>query len=253
MKQTFLGHKRPLLMAMVAAKTPDSVIPIIRNSIYDGAESFGVGLEALDEQYKTEEEYRRLFDYAEGRPIYATNYRIHTNSGKSDDELAEGLLLAGKAGAALCDVMGDLYAPSPLELTYQPQAVDKQKRLIEKIHSMGGEVLISSHTKKFLEAEKVLEILLEQEARGADIAKIVTRADSEEELQQNMETMLLLKRELRIPFLFLSNGRYCKLQRTLGSLYCAPFLLCVRQYGAFTSFEQPILGAVKKIVENIEW
>ncbi len=253
MKQTFSGHRRPLIMAMIAAEEPGSAIPIIRNSIYSGAESFGIELEAMDGRYKTEENYRWLFDCAEERPIYVTNYRTKKNSGKRDDELAEGLLLARKAGATLCDVMGDLYDPAPLELTYQPQAVDRQKRLIEKIHAMGGEVLISSHTKKFLEAEKVLEMLLEQEARGADVAKIVTRADSEEELQQNMETMLLLKRKLRIPFIFLSNGRYCKLQRTLGSLYCAPFLLCVPQYTALSSQEQPLLGAVQRIVSNIEW
>ena len=48
-------------------------------------------------------------------------------------------------------------------------AIDKQMRLIDKIHQMGKEALMSSHVLKFASAATVLEIAYEQQRRGADI------------------------------------------------------------------------------------
>lgn len=85
--------------------------------------------------------------------------------------------------------------------------VIKQKRLIDKIHGMGKEVLISSHIYKFTEAEKVLEIAYAHQSRGADIVKIVTGAGNEEKIE-NLRITNLLKKELDVPFLFLSAGTH---------------------------------------------
>ncbi len=45
---------------------------------------------------------------------------------------------------------------------------------------MGAEVLMSSHTFKFMKTDEVLRIVTAQQERGADVAKIVTAANSEE-------------------------------------------------------------------------
>ena len=45
---------------------------------------------------------------------------------------------------------------------------------------------MSSHVLKFIKTDEVLEIAREQRRRGADIAKIVTAADTESELLENL-------------------------------------------------------------------
>ncbi|MBO5653668.1 MAG: type I 3-dehydroquinate dehydratase, partial [Clostridia bacterium] len=60
-----------------------------------------------------------------------------------------------------------------LELSMKQDAIDKQMRLIEQLHKMGKEAIMSSHVLKFTPAETVLEIALEQQRRGVDVVKIV--------------------------------------------------------------------------------
>ena len=87
-----------------------------------------------------------------------------------------------------------------------PAAIEKQKKLIETIHEKGAKVLMSSHVFTFTPAERVLEIALEHQRRGADICKIVTGADTMEEQIENLRIIRLLKHVLTIPFLFLCGG-----------------------------------------------
>lgn len=253
MKPTFLGHNKPLLTVMIQAIDPDYCISTVRNSIYDGADAFGFQICKMKPQYRTVENYRKIFSYMEDKPIYITNYRDAYSKDFTDDERAEELITALKCGATLCDIMGDLYDPSPLEMTKKPEAIDRQKKLIDKIHTMGGEVIISSHIHQYLPPEQVLEIAKKQEERGCDIVKIVTRADSEEELLENLKAITLMKKELKVPFLFLANGRYCKIQRTIGPMFGCVMFLCVQQYDRFSSREQPLLRATREVLNNFDW
>lgn len=253
MKPTFLGHNRPLLTAMLQVETPEVAIAQIRNAVYDGADAFGFQIEKLKPEFRNEETYKTVFSYMEDRPIYITNYRHSHNVNLTDDERADGLMLALKSGATLCDVMGDFYSPSPLELTRNAAAIEKQKKLIETIHQRKGEVLMSSHVLKFLKAEDVLSIAKEHEARGADISKIVTASNTEEEMLENLTATALLKKELKIPFLFLSVGRHCKMHRMIGPMLGSVMYLCVQAHDALSTKEQPVLKSVKSVVDNFDW
>lgn len=112
----------------------------------------------------------------------------------------------------MVDVPGDLFAPDPFELTRDARAIERQRRTIDEFHALGVEVVMSSHVCKFLPEAEVVELALEHQRRGADIAKFVTYSGSEAELDANFQTIRALKREPRVPFLFLSNGPYCKKQ-----------------------------------------
>lgn len=88
----------------------------------------------------------------------------------------------------------------------------------DRVHAKGAEVLMFSHAPgDFLSGEEILEHLSDFVSRGADIPKIVVRADSEGELIEAFRTSALLKRELSAPFVHLCVGRYARLQR-----YVAP-------------------------------
>ena len=239
MKKSFLRYDRPLLTCMVQAHTPDRVRELMAASIPEGAEAFGMQVCQLLPEYRTTDVYRDLF--SSSLPTYVTNYRGHaSNEGKTDDELAEGLLEIAECGATLVDVMGDLFDPCVGELTTNEDAVEKQKSLIAALHERGAEVLMSSHVMKFTPAEEVLKIALAHKERGADIAKIVVGAETVEEEIENMRIIRLLKEKLGIPFLFLCGGE-CHILRRIGGTLGNSMTLCVHEYDALATPVQPLL------------
>ena len=253
MKPTFLGHDRPLLTVMIQQPDPELCICTMRNAISEGADAFGIQLCNFPPEHRTEETYRDIFRYAEDLPIYVTNYRTKYSAALTDEERAEDLLLALKAGATLCDVMGDFFGPAPLEISRDAKVIDRQKQLIERIHRLGGEVLMSSHTGCYLPPEQVMEIAKAQEERGADIVKIVTMANSDEEVIENLRASVMMKQELKVPFLFLAGGSHCKLQRAVGPMFGSVMYLCVQQYTPRDTREQPLLRAVRAVRDNMDW
>lgn len=231
---------------MVQADNPDRIKELISRS--EGAEAFGMQFCRMKPEYRTRETYRELFELAAPLPTYVTNYRYGYNEGKSDDALAEGILELADCGATLCDVMGDLFDKQDDELARDEGAIEKQMKLIDKLHAKGAEVLMSSHVFKFTPAERVLEIALEHKKRGADIAKIVTGASSMEDQLENLRIVHLLKKELGIPFLFLANGESRILRRVGGTLgNCTT--LCVVEYDELATKTQPLLCEMKTLRE----
>ena len=251
MKPTFLNHEKPLFTVMIQTETPENAIRTIHRAIPEGADAFGLQTCKLLAQYRNEETYRRIFAEMEGKPSYVTNYRYAANEKATDDEIADGMLLAAKAGGTLIDVMGDLYCRHPDELTDDPAAVDRQKRLIDRLHETGAEVLMSSHVLRFTPAERVLEIAQAQVERGADVVKIVTGADSMEDQIENLRIVTMLKRELKKPFLYLSSGE-CSILRRIGPMIGCCMWLCVHEHDAMSTPVQPTLKYLKSIVDNFE-
>lgn len=252
MKKTFLNHERPLLTVMLECETPELAIGRIRNANALGADAYGLQIESLKPEYHNAETYKRIFAEMGGRPCYTTYYRSHYNVGKSDEELAQGMITLAESGATLVDVMGDLFCKHPEELTDNEDAIKKQMELIDKIHSLGGEVLMSSHVFKYIPADRVMEIAFEQKRRGADVIKIVTGAGDMEQQIENLRITDLLKRELGAPFLFLSGG-YCSLHRRLGMKLGCCMCLCVYEHDAFSTPMQPLLSIAKKIRDDIDF
>ena len=252
-KPTFLHQNKPLITCMVQSPTPEEAISAVRNAAGDGADAFGLQICRLQSEYRTEEHLKRIFRPMGNRPIYVTNYRYGYNEGKSDEELAEGLLFALRCGANLIDVMGDLYCKDPRELTCDPAAVEKQKRLIDEIHERGGEVLISSHLFRYAPAEEVLEIALAQQERGADVVKIVCAADSEEQELEALRIITLLRQALRVPFLFLVGGSHCRLVRHIGPMLGCCMWLTVPAHDALSTKVQPVCRAIRAIADNFDY
>ena len=251
-KPTFLTYEKPLLTCMVQATTPERIKELVTLSIPEGAEAFGMQFCRMQEEYRTPEVYRDLFAFASPYPVYVTNYRKHgSNIGKNDEILAAELLELAACGATLCDVMGDYFDPCVGEFTMDEKAVQKQMALIQGLHKRGAEVLMSSHILKFTPAERVLEVALEQQRRGADICKIVTAASTMEEQIENLRITELLKQHLQIPFLFLSGGENY-IARRLGGTLGNCMTLCVHEYDALATKSQPLLKDMKQIRQLME-
>ena len=250
MNKSFLNNPNPMLTVMLQCETPEIAISRIRNGNCLGADAYGLQVESLNPEHHNPDTYKRIFAEGKGRPFYVTNYRKGVNKGKSDDELSQGLITLAESGATLCDVMGDMFCEHPEELTDDADAIKKQQELIQKLHSLGAEVLMSSHILKFTPAERVLEVALEQKRRGADIIKIVTGAENMEHQLENLRITNLLKKELGAPFLFLSGGE-CSLHRRLGIHLGCCMCLCVYEHDHLSTPSQPLLSEMKLIQNNL--
>ena len=250
MKYDFLNFEKATLSVMVQANNPTRIKELMDKAIPAGAEAFGIQFEQMLPEYRTPEVYRDLFSYAEGRPSYVTNYRDKQNAGKSDEELGDELVELAECGAELCDIMGDYFDRQPDEVAVDENAINKQIELINKIHQKGAKVLMSSNVMKYTPAERVLEIALEHQRRGADISKIVVGADNREQELENLKIINMLKEKLDIPFLFLSSGE-CRILRRIGGEIGSCMYLCVYEHDALATPQQPLLKKLKQIRDNM--
>ncbi len=248
MKKSFLNQEKPLLAVLFTPSDKANALDIVEKSLADGAEAFCIQIEGLPPDERNTAVYQEIFA-AMDRPVYVTNYRHHSNEGKSDEEIAAGLVELAKCGATVCDVMGDMFDPTPGEMTENPEAVEKQKAFIRQLKEAGAEVLMSSHVCKFISAEEVLRIALNQQERGADIVKIVTGAETQEEQLENLRITNILKKELKVPFLFLSGG-VCDAHRRIGPMLGCCMYLCSLDDSVEPKPVQPMLKKAKQIRDN---
>ncbi len=247
----FLKVGRPTFTMMIQAREKSRVTELMEKGKNGGADAFGLQLEQLLPQYRTEKHLREMISAAEGKPVYVTDYRTMLNTGMSDDELTAELLRAASCGAALIDIMGDMYAPTPLQLTDDHVAAERQKTLIRNIHDLGAGVLMSSHTSCFCPEDTVLSMIRKQRSRGADICKVVTSADTRDELYENFRISERLAR-LPYPSLFLCNGRFCRRHRLFAPFLADGIFLCVAEQDDLSTRSQPLLSDARLLWQKIQ-
>ncbi|MCI8388317.1 MAG: type I 3-dehydroquinate dehydratase [Clostridiales bacterium] len=252
-KPTFLHQNCPLITCMIQADDPNTAINTVRNAIADGCDAFGFQLEVMPREYRGEDKIKSIFHEMGPRPIYVTSYRNNKSEGLSDDELVDSLVYLINCGATLADVMSDFYCPEQTQFTTNAIAVEKQKAAVSRIHEVGGEVLMSAHTGRFMTADEVLRIATGQQERGADISKIVTVANSEEEEFENLRTCERLKHELDIPYIFLCGGSHNKLLRQIGPFLGACMWLTVQQHDNWSTKAQPVCRAIRAIKDSFDY
>lgn len=236
----FDRSSKPVLTAMVTAASVRDAAGIMRTAAAEGAEAFYLQLDTLPRAERNEELLRPLFAAAEGKPVIVTAYRFFDAS-LSEEESAELLLLGLKCGASVCDMTGDLFAPVPEQLTFDENAVRRQKELIGRIHDLGGKVLISTHLPRFFPHDVALAFAREQEKRGADIVKIVSKCNTEKELLEDLAIASDLKQAIEKPYLFLGNGAFSRILRLTGPSLGECMYLTVAHHTPLDFAEQPRL------------
>ncbi len=253
MKRKRFPLERPPLFAAIFCD--DSVERLSRQSKaawYAGADAVCVELRNLPREDRAPEKLRALMD-ASPLPTMACLYRTDIIDKGDDDARTKTLLAALDAGAACIDVMGDLFDPSPREWTRQPAAIAKQKRLIRTIHDAGAQAIVSSHPLVPLPPAEVLAQLKDFAKRGADIVKLVQKADTEEEFLDALRATFLCRRELKTPFVHLVSGTFGDLHRFLApSLGVALTFATLDPRGAFP-MPQPPLANMRGVFENLRF
>ncbi len=252
MKPSFVNSERPLITVMIKqTQNPENCIAEIGRARKSGAEAFGIQMESLPREYHTPETVCKIFDLMKDRPLYVTNYKLSRNADMSYEEVTDELVNFAGYGATLCDITGDTFCKHPEELTDDKAAVKKQMEVIERLHKQGAEVVMSSHVNKFISAERVFEIAAEHQRRGADISKIVTAGNSMEEQVENLRITEELKRQIKIPYLYLSGGTHCRIHRRIGILLGCCMSLCVCDDAPLNP--QPFMSDQLNIRDNMKF
>lgn len=125
MGNSFLTGDGPLKTVMIQVRTTKEALAEIQSGLSQGANAFGLQVECLLGQERTEANLKKIFAAGAGKPFYVTDYCLDQNEGKSYDEIAEELLFLARMGAALIDIPGDFYCKDPDQLTYDENAVKK--------------------------------------------------------------------------------------------------------------------------------
>ena len=251
-RKRFPLERAPLFTAIFCDNSVAALSQQAKAAHWAGADAVCVELKNLPREDRPPERLRALMD-ASPLPTMCALYRNDILDGADDDARVKTLLTALDAGAACIDVMGDLYDPSPREWSRKPSAVAKQKRLIRKIHDAGAQAILSSHPLCFLPPEEVLAQLKDLAKRGADIVKLVQKADTEEEFLAALRATMLCRRELKTPFVHLVSGAFGSLHRMIApSLGVVLTFATLDQRGAFP-MPQPPLANFKGVFENLRF
>lgn len=269
MKQKLSQLPAPALAGVVRERNVQSAVAEIRNCMYDGATMIDLHMSCL-ESCDTES-LKRIIKPSK-LPVLALNYNNTyewTDAGFTEEERVKSFLRAVEVGAAGIDMQGytfdlpskkefcgeDKYSftkGNPKEVVTDGNIISKQCELIERVHSMGAEVLLSCHPGIPMNCEQVVELALFLEARNPDIIKIVTRADSEDDLAESIRAMLLLKKEVKVPVSYHASGNAGMLSRIINPLIGGQIAFCVDRYQGGSTMEQIHLRTAATIVKNLK-
>ena len=259
----------PAIAGVVREKTKISAIAEIKNCMYDGADMIDLHLSCL-ENYD-ENTIKEIVNSSK-LPILALNYNNTynwQNAGLTEEERTESFLIAAKAGAAGIDMQGytfhaqskekfcgeDKYSftkNNPKEVVTNNGIIAKQCEFIEKIHKFGAEVLLSCHPGIVMNTDAVVELALFLEKRNPDIIKIVTSATNEDKMLESIKTMLVLKREVKTPVSYHTNGKFGALSRIINPALGGQIAFCVDRFTENSTMEQLHLKTAKTVIDNIK-
>lgn len=243
---SFLLKNRPTVVGMLRSNTTEELLKEISLVLHEDADAVGFQIETLIPEERCAKNYRRIIAAMGNKPAYVTHYVRCNPLDLDDEQLMKELFTAAECGAKLIDIRCDLFDRQPDEYSTDQRAIEKQKEVIDRLHDMGADVLMSAHLLKFAPCEKVVEIALSQQARGVDIVKIVTDANSEEELCENLKVSVILKETLDVPSLFLCNGTHCKKHRMLGPVLGSCMFLAVEDSN--TGLNQPTISKAREML-----
>ncbi len=249
MKKSFAYGKSPMIVAVIKERTPRDVICKIREAEFAGARGFDLHIPYLNKEFQNIEALKTVMQSTD-RPILALNY---DTVNFTDEERMESLVMAVSAGAAAADMQGytfdreakdafvdDAHIPEgmeflkekrPKEVALKPEVIKKQKEFIDKIHSLGGEVLASVHFGTVLTKEELEKIAKFARSKGADTVKMVAVCTDKYQVPAAIEATVYLKDNLDFPFSYHMNGLHGILTRKLCPLFGSHVVFCNVDYG----------------------
>lgn len=279
----FTELSRPFIIGVITDGDVDSCIRTIKLGEYDGADGFQLELQGFKEFPPTKEQMKDII-CSTNKPVWTTNRRpkkgvpVHPNRLVSEDKRMQLQLDALGAGAACIDMELDTFdhwvlwdesrrksewpmlkdipvdpKDFPQECCFQGAAIEKQRKIIDRVHEVGGEVLMSCHVRVRTTQAGSLRIGREMEARGADIAKIVVWNDDFYDLCDTLRDNVYLKEKMEIPFKLMSQGEPSKLGRAIFAMFGSAWAFCLHDLSPGGFHYRPLISTVKYIMQHVDW
>ena len=259
--------KSPALAGVVREKNAPSAIAEIKNCLYHGADMIDLHVSCLEDN--SQDTLRTIID-STTLPILALNYNLDNNLGNlglCEEDRVESLKLAVEAGAAGIDMQGytfdaksktefcgeDKYSftsVKPIEVVTDAEVISKQCELIEWVHSKGAEVLLSCHPNRVMNCEQIVDLALFLEKRNPDIIKIVSLAETEDELVESFVTMKELKKNVKTKVSFHVGGKCGDLSRIINPMLGSHMIFCVDSYKQNSTMSQLHLETARGIIDS---
>jgi 3-dehydroquinate dehydratase len=267
MKKSLSSIKAPAAAGVVRERTVAEAIAEINNCLYHGADMIDLHMEVLDDS--SVEALKRIVN-STPLPILALNYNCNydwSSKGLSEEERIEYFYRAIEAGAAGIDIQGytfhadskhkfcgeDKYSftkGNPKEIVTDENIIAKQCELIERAHAAGVEVLHSCHPAVPMNTEQIMDLIAFLEKKNPDIIKIVSIADTEEQLYEAIKTMAEIKLKVKTPVSFHAGGKFGAPTRIINPIIGGQIAFCVDRYKAGSTMGQLDLETVRSIVDG---
>ncbi len=274
MRKSFATLPSPVIAGVIREQTAAECIAEIKNCMYDGAGMIDLHLSCLRE--RDTESLQKIINSTK-LPILALNYNKTydwQDAGFTEEERVNSMLQAVEAGAAGIDMQGytfhrpskegycgdefcgnNLYSftkGNPKEIVTDEAIIQKQCALIDEVHSKGAEVLLSCHPGIPMDHMQIIDLALFLEQRNPDVIKIVTPATNENELIESIKTMIKLKKEVKTPVSYHSNGPMGGLSRVVNPALGGFMAFCVDRFNAGSTMVQIDLKTAKNAIESIQ-
>lgn len=224
----------PFLVSVISDSDPACIDAEITQSNKDGAEAIELNLAQIAER-----DLPRLkaLVVQSTVPVYTTcrrrefmgvyGYDISQIERLDDEQRLERQMGLLKVGAAI-DFELDTFAESGArtlpylpraaqECTYSDRSVRRQKDIIEAVHALGREVIISCHTGMALSTSETVLLAQVMQERGADVVKIIHKHTDANYCAELWKSILALRSCLRCPFVLSTTGPGSAIMRRIGS------------------------------------
>jgi len=273
-KAKFSRLKQPFICTVLTDSNPRECIRTIKLSDYDGSDAYEIHLMMMEDRFLNGKDLKAIFQ-STIKPLLTSHYRWDYEKHLDVDEEKRIQLLIDTVrwGASGIDLEADAFDPSPgpkewteesrrytlnrgskpRDWTTNPKAIKRQKEVIEEVHRLGGEVLISAHTRVHLSVEQAVSMAKEIESRGADIAKVVSADFNFEDLLDTMRSTLEIKKILKIPFIMMSHGEHSKIGRVVCPMLGSMLVFCIQPVTPAGFPLQPPIRVQKLAWENVDW
>ena len=268
MRKSIANLPAPAYAGVIRETTTRAAIAQIKNCQYNGASMIDLHMSCLLDSSIPELE---KIIKSTSLPLLALNYNntyLWEKAGLTEQERVDSFLRAVEAGAAGVDIQGytfhaesktgfhgdDKYSftkGSPKEVVTDDNIITQQRKLIDQVHRAGAEVLLSCHPGIPMNTEQVVDLALYLEKREPDIIKIVTRAETEEDLIESFKAMIALKRELKTPVSYHAAGKAGMLSRLVNPVLGSHIAFCVDHFSPSSTLEQVNLQSARQIIDNM--
>lgn len=271
--------ERPFICTSLAEQTIEETVAALKTAEYAGARAFEIHLPLLG--FPDRDEIDRL-TAATAAPMYATcrRGRFYELLGADeivaleDSERVDALVEAVDAGFDGVDLELDTFdrtpgpesfsedairayaadeSTGPAEVTDDEEAVERQRDAIDRVHRIGGEVILSAHTYTHLDPEDAIAVVSRITDRGADFAKIVGVDRSMDEALETLEVHLRLNEADTVPYALMTIGETSRITRPLAPMFGSAWVFAQPELtpGGFHSW--PLVENAREVLRRVDW